>query len=124
MKYALWVVPVVAAAGLAVVGLAYVPFERIGWQPLKPVPPPVPQKMESEGTAKPEQSDTQAGRINSYVSNRLNAADVMFKQGMDGCPGVARAIEAANDSSTFGPTTCSGQIKELKKYAKRCNLRF
>ena len=40
MKLALWVVPVVAAAGLAVVGLAYVPFERIGWQPPEALPPP------------------------------------------------------------------------------------
>jgi hypothetical protein len=90
-----------------------------------PVPPekPVPQQMESEGTAKPEQSDTQANHKNSHVSDALNAADITFGQGMDGCPGVAIAIAAANDSFTFGPTG-SSQIQELKQYAKRCNLRF
>jgi hypothetical protein len=42
MKPASWIVPVVAAAGLAVVGLASVPFERIGWKPLDPPPAPPP----------------------------------------------------------------------------------
>jgi hypothetical protein len=90
-----------------------------------PIPPekPVPQKMESEGTAKPEQSDTQAGRKNSHVSDALNNADIMFKDGMDGCPSVAIAIMAANMPEAVGPTS-SSQIQELKQYAKRCNLRF
>lgn len=42
MKPASWIIPVVAAAGLAVVGLASVPFERIGWKPLDPPPAPPP----------------------------------------------------------------------------------
>jgi hypothetical protein len=115
MKLIIYVPTVVAL----MFGVAFCATARAPVAPQKPVP----QQMESKGTAKPKQSDTQAGHKNSHVSDALNAADITFKDGMDGCPGVAIAIMAANDSFTFGPTG-SSQIQELKQYARRCNLRF
>jgi hypothetical protein len=60
---------------------------------------------------------------NTHVSDNLNAADGMFRGGMDGCPSVSVAIAAANAPSIYGPTT-PAQRAELKPYADRCKLRF
>ena len=60
---------------------------------------------------------------NTYLSDNLNAADVLFKSGSDGCPTVALAIMAANSPDLYGNTSAS-QRSELKSYAERCGLRF
>jgi hypothetical protein len=60
---------------------------------------------------------------NTAISDNLNAADGMFKAGMDGCPSVSLAIMAANSPGTFGVAT-GEQRNELKSYAARCGLRF
>ena len=60
---------------------------------------------------------------NSYVNDNLNAADMMFNVGMDGCTSVSGAILAANNPQIYGPTSSSLKA-ELKTYAQRCNLRY
>jgi hypothetical protein len=60
---------------------------------------------------------------NTYVSDSLNAADGMFKNGSDGCPSVTIAIMAANSPDIYGDTSAS-QRAELKSYTERCGLRF
>lgn len=60
---------------------------------------------------------------NTSVSDNLNAADGLFKAGMDGCTNVTVAIMAANNSSFYGPVSAD-QVSELKRYAKKCNLRY
>ena len=64
-----------------------------------------------------------AALANSHVRNNLNAADGMFKHGMDGCASVSIAITAASHPEIYGPTSASDRA-EVKRYAKRCNLRF
>ena len=60
---------------------------------------------------------------NSYVNYNLNAADMMFNNGMDGCTNVSVAIMVANSPQIYGPT--SNSLKsEIKNYARKCNLRF
>ena len=64
-----------------------------------------------------------AVNANSFVNDNLNAADMMFNAGMDGCPSVSMAILAANSPQIYGQT--SSILKaELKTYAQRCNLRY
>ena len=60
---------------------------------------------------------------NSYVNDNLNAADMMFNYGMDGCANVSLAIMVANSPQIYGPTS-SDLKSELRTYAKKCNLRF
>ena len=60
---------------------------------------------------------------NSYVNDNLNAADMMFNYGMDGCTNVSVAIMVANNPQIYGPTSTSLK-SEIKTYANRCNLRF
>jgi hypothetical protein len=60
---------------------------------------------------------------NTSVSDNLNAADGLFKAGMDGCDNVSIAIMAANNPDVYGPVSAD-QVSELKKYAKKCNLRY
>jgi len=60
---------------------------------------------------------------NTYVSDNLNTADGLFKNGSDGCPSVTLAIIAANSPDLYGDTSAS-QRAELKSYAERCGLRF
>ena len=60
---------------------------------------------------------------NSYVKDNLNAADMMFRSGIDGCSNVSIAISVSNSPSIYGPT--SDALKnELRSYAKKCNLRY
>ena len=60
---------------------------------------------------------------NSYVNDNLNAADMMFNNGMDGCTNVSVAIMVANSPQIYGPP--SNSLKsEIKNYARKCNLRF
>jgi hypothetical protein len=90
-----------------------------------PIPPekPYPRRVEGGGGIKREQSSGGSVNENKHVSDNLNAADMMFKGGMDGCPSVGVAIMAANSPTIYGPTSPS-QMQELKRYAQRCNLRF
>lgn len=60
---------------------------------------------------------------NSYVNDNLNAADLMFNNGMDGCVNVSMAIMIANSPQIYGPTSSSLK-SEIKTYAMKCNLRF
>ena len=60
---------------------------------------------------------------NSYVNDNLNAADMMFNMGLDGCTNVSLAIMVANSPQIYGPTS-STLKSELKTYARKCNLRF
>ena len=60
---------------------------------------------------------------NSYVNDNLNAADMMFNNGMDGCTNVSMAIMVANSPQIYGPPS-SSLTSELKTYARKCNLRF
>ena len=60
---------------------------------------------------------------NTHVNDNLNAADGMFRAGMDGCPSVSLAIMAANNPSIYGPVS-SSQRREVAEYASRCGLRF
>ena len=60
---------------------------------------------------------------NAHVRNNLNAADGLFKAGMDGCDSVSVAIFAGTNPSLYGPVSASDRA-ELARYAKRCNLRF
>lgn len=60
---------------------------------------------------------------NTHVRDNLNAADGMFRHGMDGCGSVSIAITAANNPSMFGPTS-SRDRAEVSRYARKCNLRF
>ena len=60
---------------------------------------------------------------NSYVNDNLNAADMMFNYGMDGCTNVSVAIMVANNPQIYGPTSTSLK-SEIRTYANRCNLRF
>ena len=60
---------------------------------------------------------------NSYVNDNLNAADMMFKAGMDGCTNISMAIMVANTPQIYGPTS-STLKSEIKRYAKKCSLRF
>ena len=64
-----------------------------------------------------------AVNANSFVNDNLNAADMMFNAGMDGCPSVSGAILAANNPQIYGQTSSSLKA-ELKTYAQRCNLRY
>ena len=59
---------------------------------------------------------------NKHVRDNLNAADGMFRAGMDGCASVSIAIMAYNNPSTFGSNSVSRS--EVSRYARRCNLRF
>tara|TARA_B100000941_G_C28379130_1_gene486355 strand:+ start:588 stop:803 length:216 start_codon:yes stop_codon:yes gene_type:complete len=60
---------------------------------------------------------------NSFVNDNLNAADMMFNAGMDGCINVSMAIMVANSPQIYGPTS-STLKSEIKTYARKCNLRF
>ena len=60
---------------------------------------------------------------NSFVNDNLNAADMMFNNGMDGCTNVSMAIMVANSPQIYGPTSSSLKT-EIKTYAMKCNLRF
>lgn len=60
---------------------------------------------------------------NTYVNDNLNAADMAFQEGMDGCMSVTGAILVANNPDIYGPTSSSTK-EELRSYAKRCGLRF
>ena len=60
---------------------------------------------------------------NSYVNDNLNAADMMFNYGMDGCSNVSMAIMVANNPEIYGPTSSSLK-SELRSYAQKCNLRY
>ena len=60
---------------------------------------------------------------NSYVNDNLNAADMMFNYGMDGCTNVILAIMVANNPQIYGPTSTALK-SEIRSYANRCNLRF
>ena len=60
---------------------------------------------------------------NSYVNDNLNAADMMFNYGMDGCTNVSLAIMVANNPEIYGPTSTALK-SEIRSYANRCNLRF
>ena len=60
---------------------------------------------------------------NSYVNDNLNAADMMFNNGMDGSVNVSMAIMVANSPQIYGPTSSSLK-SEIKTYAMKCNLRF
>ena len=60
---------------------------------------------------------------NSYVNDNLNAADMMFNYGMDGCTNVSGAIMVANNPQIYGPTSTALK-SEIKSYANKCNLRF
>ena len=60
---------------------------------------------------------------NSHVNNNLNAADQLWRNGMDGCSSVSIAIMAANSPGTFGAVS-SSQRSEVARYARKCNLRF
>jgi hypothetical protein len=90
-----------------------------------PVAPEKTSPRHAEGGlgVKPERPSGGTVHENKHVSDNLNAADMMFKTGDDGCPSVAVAIMAANMPEAVGPTS-SSQIQELKRYAQRCNLRF
>jgi hypothetical protein len=59
---------------------------------------------------------------NTHVADNLNAADMMFRNGMDGCPSVSLAIMAYNSPQIYGDNTVG--YSEVKRYANRCNLRF
>jgi hypothetical protein len=171
MKTPVWVIPAAigTAAGLAVVVISRVPFERIGAPPMKMPPPalvpvqvpgpvvvaeapppkapefkipsqpspqqasqalqqqsaPAPSGLPQKKQERPEVAPVgdSGGNQNTHIADNLNAADMMFKDGLDGCPSVSLAILAANSPSTFGPST-SSQRQEVKRYAQRCNLRF
>ena len=60
---------------------------------------------------------------NNHVNDNLNAADQLWRNGMDGCTNVSVAIMAANSPGTFGPVS-SSQRAEVARYARKCNLRF
>ena len=60
---------------------------------------------------------------NTTINDNLNAADWMFRAGMNGCANVSVAITAANNPGIYGTATAQ-QRAELQKYAKRCGLRF
>ena len=117
-------------AGPAAWFLWSIPVAVITFDPSKVSPPPAstpgstpaptPPALEPEA-AEPEPAQPTAG--NTTISDNLNAADVMFKAGMDGCTNVSVAISAANSPGTFGVATAE-QRNELKSYAARCNLRF
>ncbi len=82
-----------------------------------PTTPPAPQQQ-AQAAASPL-----PGAPNTHVSDNLNAADGMFRSGMDGCPSVSLAIVAANSPSIYGLSS-PAQRAELKPYADRCKLRF
>ena len=83
-------------------------------------PPPTASVPASQQPATPPPSSAPP---NTHVSDNLNAADLAFRAGMDGCPGVSIAITAANSPTIYGPTS-PAQRAELKPYADRCKLRF
>ena len=60
---------------------------------------------------------------NTMVRDNLNAADGLFKVGMDGCTSVSMSIMAANNPGIYG-TTSSSDRAEVARYARKCNLRF
>ena len=60
---------------------------------------------------------------NSTLRDNLNAADGLFKVGMDGCSSVSIAIMAANNPGIYGATSSSDRA-EVARYARKCNLRF
>ena len=60
---------------------------------------------------------------NSFVKDNLNAADMMFNAGMDGCMNISVAIMVANSPQIYGPTSIALK-SEIKTYARKCNLRF
>lgn len=64
-----------------------------------------------------------ANKPNTAINDNLNAADQMFKAGMDGCPSVSIALTAANSPAIYGAPTAE-QKASLKAYAARCNLRY
>lgn len=64
-----------------------------------------------------------AGKPNTTINDNLNAADQLFKGGLDGCPSVTMAITAANSPAVFGAPT-EEQKASLRAYAARCNLRY
>jgi len=82
-----------------------------------PTTPPAPQQQA------PAAASPLPAAPNTYVSDNLNAADGIFRSGMDGCPSVSLAIVAANSPSIYGPSS-PAQRAELKPYADRCKLRF
>jgi hypothetical protein len=64
-----------------------------------------------------------ASKPNTSINDNLNAADQMFKAGMDGCANVTMAITSANSPAVFGAPT-EEQKASLRAYAARCNLRY
>jgi hypothetical protein len=90
----------------------FIPPEQMA-APRQP-PPPSPLAAPAPSPSAP---------LNPHVSDNLNAADVAFRAGMDGCSGVSIAITAANSPNIWGPTS-PAQRAELKPYADRCKLRF
>ena len=59
---------------------------------------------------------------NKHVADNLNAADGLFKLGMDGCTSVSVAIMAYNNPQIYGYNTVPRS--EVARYARHCNLRF
>jgi hypothetical protein len=66
---------------------------------------------------------TAPAHANTTVRDNLNAADGMFKVGMDGCTNVSMSIMAVNNPGIYG-TTSSSDRAEVARYARKCNLRF
>ena len=86
-------------------------------QPQQPIAAPAAQYIAPAATAPAPQV------ANAHVRNNLNAADGLFKAGMNGCDSVSIAIFAGTNPSLYGPVSASDRA-ELARYAKRCNLRF
>ena len=60
---------------------------------------------------------------NTTIRDNLNAADGLFRHGLDGCSSVSMAIFAANNPNIYGSVSASDR-SEVARYARRCNLRF
>ena len=60
---------------------------------------------------------------NSMAKDALINADKLFKLGSDGCVMVKMAIKVSTTPQAFGEVS-DNLKKEVKKYAKRCNLRY
>jgi hypothetical protein len=88
--------------------------------PPSPPPPATPPPVSQQP---PAAAPSPSAPLNTHVSDSLNAADLAFRNGIDGCPGVSLAITAANSPTIYGPTS-PAQRAELKPYADRCKLRF
>ena len=60
---------------------------------------------------------------NSMAKDALINADKLFKLGSDGCVMVKMAIKVSTTPQAFGEVS-DNLKKEVKKYAKRCDLRY